>query len=307
MSKLQEVFNVDVLVHWLATHGLRILVIAIGAFVAIKLIGFLTWRIEKAVEDDDPTTQSEREKRAATLGKIMRHTWTVLISVIAIMMVLKQVGIDIGPILAGVGIAGLAIGFGAQNLVKDVINGFFILLENNFRVGDVVKIGDVAGLVESMSLRVTVLRDLEGKVHVVPNGHIDVVTNMTKEWSRVVLDVGVAYKENVDHVMEVLVETGKDLYEDPAFRPLIMEPLEILGVDNFGDSSVDIKVMMKTLPLKQWAVGRELRRRIKKTFDEKGIEIPFPHRTLYMGEGENTGKLVVEAKTTGASTGAPAG
>jgi small-conductance mechanosensitive channel len=300
MSTLHEIFNVEALIHWFATHGLRILAIAIGAFIAIKLIDFVTWRIERAVEDEDPTTQSEREKRAATLGKIMRNTWTVLVSVVAIMMVLKQVGIDVGPILATVGIAGLAIGFGAQSLVKDVINGFFILLENNFRVGDVVKIGDAAGLVESMSLRVTVLRDLEGKVHVVPNGHIDVVTNMTKEWSRVVLDVGVAYKEDVDRVMEILMETGKGLYEDPAFRPLIMEPMEILGVDNFGDSSVDIKVMMKTMPLKQWTVGRELRRRIKNDFDQKGIEIPFPHRTLYMGEGENTGKLVVETKAPGA-------
>ncbi len=301
MSALQKVFNVEVLVQWLATHGLRIVVILIGAFVAIKLIDFVTWRIEKAVEDEDPTTKSEREKRAATLGKIIRHTWTALVLVIAIMMILKQVGLDIGPILAGVGIIGLAVGFGAQSLVKDVINGFFILLENNFRVGDVVKVGDVAGLVESMSLRVTVLRDLEGKVHVIPNSSIEVVTNMTKQWSRVVLDVGVAYKEDVDHVMEVLVEIGKDLYEDPAFRPLIMEPLEILGVDNFGDSSVDIKVMMKTVPLKQWTVGRELRRRIKNTFDEKGIEIPFPHRTLYMGEAENTGKLVVETNKAGAS------
>lgn len=296
MSGLTDVFNVDEVTRWLATHGLRIIVIAVLAFLSTKLISFVTRKIERAVEDEDPTTLSEREKRAATLGKIIRHTWLVLVMIIAVMMVLNEAGIQIGPMLAGLGIAGLAIGFGAQTLVKDVINGFFILLENNFRVGDVVKVGDVSGLVESMSLRVTTLRDLEGKVHVIPNGSIDVITNMTKEWSRVVLNVGVAYKEDIDRVMELLKEIGRDLFEDPEFKPLIMEPLEVLGLDNFGDSSVDIKVIMKTGPLKQWTVGRELRRRIKRAFDEQGIEIPFPHRTIYMGEAENTGKLVVETQ-----------
>jgi small conductance mechanosensitive channel len=296
MSSLGNVFSLDQVLQWLATHGVRILVILVLALISTKVISFVTRRIEKAVEDEDPTTLSEREKRAATLGKIIRHTWFVLVLVVAVMMILHEAGIEIGPMLAGVGIAGLAIGFGAQTLVKDVINGFFILLENNFRVGDVLKVGDVAGLVESMSLRVTTLRDLEGRVHVIPNGSIDIVTNLTKEWSRVVLVVGVAYKENVDQVMELLREIGNELYEDPGFRPLIMEPLEVLGLDNFGDSSIDIKVIMKTHPLKQWAVGRELRRRIKNTFDERGVEIPFPHRTLYMGEGENDGKLLVETR-----------
>ncbi len=297
MSALAEIFSIEQVIQWLATHGLRMAVIVVLALVSTKIVSFITARIEKAVEDEDPTTLSEREKRAATLGRIIRHTWFVMVLVIALLMILNEAGIEIGPMLAGLGIAGLAIGFGAQTLVKDVINGFFILLENNFRVGDVVKIGDVAGLVDSMSLRVTILRDLEGKVHVIPNGSIEVVTNMTKEWSRVVLDVGVAYKEDVDEVMDVLKEIGQALYEDPAFRPLIISPLEILGVDNFGDSSVDIKVMMTTRPLKQWMVARELRRRIKNTFDEKGIEIPFPHRTLYMGEAENTGVLMVDKKT----------
>ncbi len=302
MSALTDAFNVEEVVRWLTIHGVRILVILIGAWITTRLVGYVTNRIEKAVEDEDPTMQSEREKRAATLGKIIRHTWFVLVSIIALMMILGEAGLDIGPILAGVGVVGLAIGFGAQTLVKDVLNGFFILLENNFRVGDVVKLAGVAGLVESMNLRVTVLRDLEGKVHVIPNGSIDVATNMTKEFSRVVLDVGVAYKENVDEVMEVLKEIGQELYDDPAFKPLIISPLEILGVDNFGDSSVDIKVMMGTRPLKQWTVGREFRRRIKNTFDAKGIEIPFPHRTLYMGEGENTGKLAVESKPAEAAS-----
>jgi len=292
-----DVITLHDVYEWLLTHGVRILVIVVGAFVSTRLVGFLTSRIERAVEDNDPTSVSEREKRAQTLGKIIRHTWMILVVIVALMMILNEVGIEIGPILAGAGIAGLAIGFGAQTLVKDVISGFFILLENNFRVGDVIKAGDVAGLVERMSLRVTILRDLEGKVHVIPNGSIDVVTNMTKEWSRVMLNVGVAYKEDVDQVMEVLKEIGEDVSNDPDFSPLILGPLEILGVDDFADSAIVIKVIMKTQPLKQWTVARELRRRIKKTFDERDIEIPFPHRTVYMGEAPNAGKLVVETKT----------
>ena len=160
MSALTDVFNIDQVIHWLATNGARILFILVLALLSTKVISFITRRIERAVEDDDPNTLNEREKRAATLGKIIRHTWFVLITVVAVMMVLNEAGIQIGPMLAGLGIAGLAIGFGAQTLVKDVINGFFILLENNFRVGDVLKVGGVSGLVESMSLRVTVLRDL---------------------------------------------------------------------------------------------------------------------------------------------------
>jgi small-conductance mechanosensitive channel len=296
MSFLTDIFGSNQITHWLATHGLRILVVVILALLSTKVISYVTKRIERTVEDEDPATLSEREKRAATLGRIIRQTWFVLVTIIAVMMMISETGIKIGPMLAGLGIAGLAIGFGAQTLVKDVINGFFILMENNFRVGDVVKVGDVSGLVEAMSLRVTILRDLEGKVHVIPNGSIDVVTNMTKEWSRVVLNVGVAYKENVDQVMDLLKEIGADLYEDTKFKPFIMEPLEVLGLDNFGDSAIEIRVIMKTRPLRQWAVGRELRRRIKNTFDERGIEIPFPHRTLYMGEAENAGKLLVETR-----------
>ncbi|MGB2696402.1 MAG: mechanosensitive ion channel family protein, partial [Candidatus Zixiibacteriota bacterium] len=209
-----------------------------------------------------------------------------------------ELGLDIGPILAGAGILGLAVGFGAQTLVKDVISGFFILMEDQYRVGDVVEVAGIGGLVEQMSLRVTILRDLEGKVHYIPNGSISTATNMTKEWSRAVLDIGVAYKEDPDVVMNVLREVGDEMKKDPAYSSVILEPLQILGVSDFADSAVVIKVMFKTLPLKQWDVGREFRRRVKKTFDAKGIEIPFPHVTLYMGEAKNKGKLVVEKKAS---------
>jgi small conductance mechanosensitive channel len=188
------------------------------------------------------------------------------------------------PILTGAGIVGLAVGFGAQTLVKDLIAGFFLTFENQVRVGDVAQINGTGGLVEAINLRTIVLRDLEGTVHVFPNGSIERLANRTKDFSFIVLDVGVAYKENVDAVFEVLREIGAELAADARHGASILEPLEILGVDAFGDSQVTIKIRVKTLPLKQWEVGREMRRRIKNTFDARGIEIPFPHLSLYVGE-----------------------
>ncbi|HVO76463.1 MAG TPA: mechanosensitive ion channel family protein, partial [Candidatus Bathyarchaeia archaeon] len=227
--------------------------------------------------------------------KIVENTLRVSILVAAILMILRQVGIEIAPLLAGAGIVGLAVSFGAQSLVKDVINGFFILLENNMNVGDVVEIGGKTGTVERLNLRVTVLRDLEGKVHAVPNGEISTITNMTKEWSRAVIDVGVAYEENIDAVIEVLHGIGEGLRSDPVFGLLIIEPMEILGVDSFGDSSYNIKVMLKTRPVKQWRVAREFRKRVKQTFEEQGIRIPYQHRMLYIGDagGPGTKKLEI--------------
>ena len=269
----------------LLTHGLRILMILVASFVAYRVVKFIADRMRKAVEDDDPTSLSEVEKRAETLTRIVKQVSLVIIGLVAGMLLMKEMGFEIGPIIAGAGIAGLAIGFGAQNLVRDLITGFFLLFENQMRVGDVVEIAGKSGLVEQINLRTTVLRDQEGNVHIIPNGAIEAVTNRTMEWSRIVLDVGVAYKENVDRVMEVLTEIGKGMEDDPEWGPRILEPLGVLGVNAFGASSVDIRVMFKTTPLQQWAVGRELRRRIKNRFDELGIEIPFPHVTLYLGEG----------------------
>jgi small-conductance mechanosensitive channel len=269
----------------LITRGIRILSILLAAWVAYRLVKIIVARVQKSVEDDDPTTRSEVEKRADTLGRIVNQVSLVVILLGTLLGLLHELGFDVAPLIAGAGIAGLAVGFGAQHLVRDLITGFFILLENQFRVGDVVDIGGKAGLVEAINLRTTVLRDIEGKVHIIPNGSIDVVTNMTREWSRVVLDVGVAYKESVDRVMQVLEEIGKALEDDPDWNAKIVEPLTIPGVNALGDSSVDIRVMLKVRPAAQWDVGRELRRRIKNRFDELGIEIPFPHMTLYVGEG----------------------
>jgi len=204
--------------------------------------------------------------------------------IVTSMLLLAEVGVDLAPLLAAAGIGGLAIGFGAQNLVRDVITGFFILLEDHIRVGDVVKVGDKGGLVEGISLRVLALRDFDGSLHLIPHGTIGTITNMTKDFSYYLLDVGVAYREDVDEVMAVLKEVGAELHCDPEFAPDILENLEVVGVDDFAASQVTIKVRIKTVPIKQWRVGRELRRRIKKAFDTHGIEIPFPHLTLYLGE-----------------------
>ena len=198
--------------------------------------------------------------------------------------ILEELGVEIGPILAAAGVLGLAVGFGAQSIIKDIISGFFILLEDQIRVGDVVKIAGKGGIVENVNLKMTTLRDLSGNVHYIPNGEIGVVTNMTKGYSRYVFEIGVAYREDVDEVIEVIKLVDESLRNDPEFGSDILEPIEILGLDQFADSALIIKARTKTKPIKQWRVAREFNRRLKKKFDEKDIEIPFPHITLYMGQ-----------------------
>ncbi len=279
-----EIVNVETLVRWFASSGLRIVLVLVGALVAVRLAVFITRRVEQAFQDNDPSTMNEREKQAATLGKVIRNITRILVWSVAVMMVLRELGIDIGPILAGIGIMGLAVGFGAQSLVKDFLAGMFVLIENQYNVGDVIEAAGAKGQVEKITLRATTLRDLKGNVHIIPNGTIAVVTNRTRQWSRFVLDIGVAYKENVDEVMGVLKEIGDELAADVEFSSMITAPLEVLGVQDFADSAVVIRVMFTTQPVKQWTVGREFRRRVKNTFDAKGIEIPFPHTTIYLGD-----------------------
>jgi small conductance mechanosensitive channel len=196
-------------------------------------------------------------------------------------MILRAIGLDIGPLLAGAGVIGLAVSFGAQSLVKDIISGLFILFENQFGVGDVVRIKDVSGRVEKMTLRIVVMRDLHGVVHIVPNGEITQVSNLTRAFSRAVVEIGVAYKEDVDRVIGVLREIANEFAEDADWKPLLVEEINIPGIESFGESSVNLRVIATTVPLKQWDVARELRLRIKRRFDAEGIEIPFPHRTIY--------------------------
>ena len=286
---------------WLLNHGIPIVLIVIVAWVARRILKIAISRFEKSLEQKGVVT-SEQEKRAKTLSGIISTSISVIINAAALMMIITECGINIGPLLAGAGIAGLAIGFGAQSLVKDVISGFFLIMEDQIRVGDVANIAGIGGLVEAINLRTTRLRDLVGKVHIIPNGSIAVATNFTKGWSRALVEIGVAYKENVDNVINVLKEVGEELRNDPVFKEVILEPMTVLGLDSFGDSSINIRLYFKTLPIKQWEVAREFRKRVKKAFDEKGIEIPFPHRTIYMGEGKNTGKLQVEASVNQMAT-----
>jgi small conductance mechanosensitive channel len=290
---IMEVF-IELTKEWFLNHAIPIFLIIIIAWIARKVLNIAISRFEKRFEQKG-IVSSEQEKRAKTLIGIVSTSISVVIYVTAIMMVITECGVNIGPLLAGAGIAGLAIGFGAQSLVKDVISGFFLLMEDQIRVGDVANIAGIGGLVEAINLRTTRLRDLEGRVHIIPNGSITVATNLTRDWSRALIEIGVAYKENVDNVIAVLEKVGEELRNDPAFKEVIIEPMTVLGLDSFGDSSVNIRLYFKTLPIKQWEVAREFRKRVKRAFDENGIEIPFPHRTIYMGEGENTGKLQVEA------------
>ena len=282
---------------WLTTSSLaiveaifRILVIFVIGFLATKAIRLAIAHFEKILiraGEEREQVPGAAKKQITTLTGLMRTLIVSIVWAIVVIIALDQLGLNITPVLASAGILGLAIGFGAQNLVRDLISGFFIILENQIRLGDVAIVNGTGGLVEKISFRTITLRDLAGVVHIFPNGTITTLSNMTKGWSGYVIDVGVAYKEDTDHVSQVMVSVAEELRQDPHFGSKILEPIEILGVDQFGSSEVVIKARFKTLPIEQWNVGREYRRRLKKAFDAKGIEIPFPHRTLHMGEASS--------------------
>jgi moderate conductance mechanosensitive channel len=267
---------------WAMTGGLRLVLIAAVAFVLVRVIGLLVRRFEQEVSVGSELEVLERAKRARTLGGLIQNVLTVLVVVVASLMMLREIDLDITPILTGAGILGLAVGFGAQALVKDVISGFFMILENEVRIGDVVQIDKHGGIVEEMNLRTIVLRDFEGTVHIVPNGSVTAIMNRTKDFSFYVIDLPMAYSADTDAVADVVRTVGAELRADPAFAPFILDDVEVIGVDAFADSSVTLKVRIKTVPLKQWMVGRELRRRLKRAYDEHGVEFPFPTRTLHV-------------------------
>ncbi|HEU0006557.1 MAG TPA: mechanosensitive ion channel family protein [Terriglobia bacterium] len=264
-----------------ADEALQIVLILVGSGLLIRAVRILADRLVKFVQDDDPLTSNQREQRAVTLAGIFKGVSKIVIVLVAGLTVLGILGINTAPLIAGASVAGLAISFGAQNLIRDFISGFFILLENQYKVGDVIRAAGASGQVEDMNLRITVLRDLEGVAHFIPNGEIKVVSNLAKEWSRAVVNVGVAYKEDLDRVVSILNRVGQELTQDPIFGPGILEPSQVLGVENFGDSQVTLRIVTKTRPLKQWETARELRKRIKAAFDREGIEMPFPHRVVY--------------------------
>jgi small-conductance mechanosensitive channel len=269
-----------------ATVFFTIILALVAQVVLLRLIRHLEKRLidQKIAEGEPP---SESAKRVRTLTRLVRQGSLLVLWIAVGLVILPEFGVNIGPLLAGAGIAGLAVGFGAQNLVRDVISGFFLILEDQVRVGDVAVVNGTGGLVEQINFRTLVLRDLAGVVHIFPNGSINTLSNMTHDWSAYVFDIGVAYKENTDRVIELLHEICGKMRQDEKFGPCIIEDAEIFGVDKFGDSAVVIKGRIKTKPIRQWMVGREFLRRVKIAFDENGIEIPFPHRTVYFGEASS--------------------
>lgn len=259
---------------WLLGSGLRILVISVLTYALLRIIAATARRIELDLGDATSADMVERLKRARTVSRLVQNAATALVVSIAALMVLHELQVDIMPILTGAGIVGLAVGFGAQTLVKDLIAGFFLTLENHIRVGDVAVINGVGGLVEVINLRTIVLRDADGTVHIFPNGSIDRLANRTKDFSYAVVDVGVGYSEDPDRIVGILRDIGSSLAADPALGPLLLEPAETLGIEAFEEARMLVRVRVKTLPLRQWDVARELRRRIVKAFDERGIVMP---------------------------------
>lgn len=273
---------------WIRGSGLPLLFILGSALVLVRAAGVVTAGLPNALVPErlPYAERMDRRKRVETRGRLARWTFTTLVLCIAGVMVLKTVGVDVTPLLAGGAIVSVALGFGAQNFVRDIIAGVFMIVENQLRVGDIANINGKGGQVESIRLRTTALRGLDGTVHIFQNGLIKDLSNLTMNFSYYVIDLGVAYKENVDRVMDLLLEIGQELQADPAYAPKILEPLEVLGVDDFAASAVVIKLRIKTVPLEQWKVGRELRRRIKNRFDAEGVELPFPHLSVYFGDPE---------------------
>jgi moderate conductance mechanosensitive channel len=268
------------LADWMFGPGLRVVSIVVIAHALVRVATLLVRRFEHEMTQGTGLDALERAKRARTLGAVVQSATTAVVLGIALLMVLTQFKLDITPVLTGAGIVGLAVGFGAQTIVRDIISGFFLILENQVRVGDVAAINGTGGLVEAINLRTIVLRDEEGTVHVFPNGAITTLANRTKDFAHYVISVGIAYDEDPARVAAVLTETGAALQQDPKYGPSILAPLEVMGVDAFADWSVQVKVRIKTVPLKQWEVGRELRRRILAAFEQHGIEIPYPERIV---------------------------
>jgi len=286
------------IVGWLLEHGALILIIILLSYLGYRIVKTIMPRIVErfiTIRGKGRRAKTELAKRSRTLSGILTSTIGIIIVIVAIFMVLSEVGVDITPLIAGAGVAGIAIGFGAQSLIRDILNGLFILLEDQYNKGDWVGIAGVDGLVEEVNLRRTVLRDLDGSAYTIPNGEVKTVTNYTKDWARVNLNIPVAYGEDLDHVIEVINRVGSKLSTDDYFGPKILEPPQALRVDKFGDSGIEIKVVGKTKPLMQWEIMGEFRKRIKKIFDEEGIEIPWPHVKVYFGESQASGGLVCQA------------
>lgn len=271
LAQISKTWVVD----WAAAASLALLLVATVA--ALRLLRVGVHSVARGVLQREKEPARELAQKAKTLSQVVETTGRVAIFTVALLTALSLVGRDISPLLASAGIAGIAVGFGAQNLIKDWLGGFFIILENQYSVDDVIKVGEHSGVVEKIDLRRTVLRAVDGSAIVVPNGEVRVVTNMTKEWSRVVLDIAVPYDEDVDRAIEALRKVAASAASDPDIGAAVLEPPEVLGVESLGDK-VTLRLWAKTLPSKQWSVARALRAKVKRQFDLDGIGVPYPHQ-----------------------------
>jgi len=293
---IYAVLTPETIQRWFLEHGpgiLVILVVGVGLwFVLKKLLPPLLRRIIVRTKGE---SKEGIRKRTDTLISVFMSVGQVVIVLLVVFMLLSELKVPIGPALAGLGVVGIAVGFGAQYLIRDLIAGVFVIMENQYRVGDVAKVADIAGLVEAVNLRKTVLRDLDGIVHHVPNGEIRVASNYTRHFARVNLNVSVAYGTDLNHAISVVNRVGQELAADENWGKLLITAPQVLRVNNLGDSGIDIKILGDVKPMQQWAVMGELRLRLKKAFDEEGIEIPWPHVKLYFGESQSGGGLACKA------------
>lgn len=273
---------VDSIIPWLLNHGIRIVFIAVFAYILIRILNkFIERAVRLAVVADSQISPDSEKKREETLIHIFKFTIKVVIWIIAGLMILEEFGVQIAPILAAAGIVGIAFGFGGQYLIKDIISGLFIILENQYRIGDIVAFDKVSGLVENITLRKTTLRDMDGTVHHIPHGEVKTVSNYSKDFSRINLNVGIAYNSDLEKVIRLVNKVGQELFNDDNFKEMLVTPPQFLRVDNLEDSSVVIKIVADTKPLKQWELTGELRKRLLIAFNKEGIEIPFPQRVVH--------------------------
>ena len=273
---------VDSIIPWLLNHGIRIVFIAVFAYILIRILNkFIERAVRLAVVADSQISPEAENKREETLIHIFKFTIKVVIWIIASLMILEEFGVKIAPILAAAGIVGIAFGFGGQYLIKDIISGLFIILENQYRIGDIVAFDKVSGLVENITLRKTTLRDMDGTVHHIPHGEVKTVSNYSKDFSRINLNVSIAYNSDLEKVIRLVNKVGQELFNDDNFKEMLVTPPQFLRVDNLEDSSVVIKIVADTKPLKQWELTGELRKRLLIAFNKEGIEIPFPQRVVH--------------------------
>ncbi len=280
------------LIPWFLHHGLKIILIIFLAYLANKLLQKLIYKAVRMAVATDPSSSSDAEKkREDTLISIFSTTLRIVFIIIVSMMALQEVGVEIGPLLAGAGIVGLALGFGGQYLIRDLISGLFIILENQYRIGDVVSFDNTGGLVEEITLRMTTIRDQDGTVHHIPHGEIKKVSNLSKNFSRVNLNIGISYDSDLEKVIALINEIGADMAKDELWKDTIIKAPQFLRVNDLGESSIIIKILGETTPLHQWEVTGELRKRILITFRQKGIEIPFPQTVVHLADKKKEERL----------------